>query len=126
MKKIINNSSSQMSSIMQTETSSMINEERSQNNNNSFLQTKAGRYAGVVGSCAGAAAVGLTRAGPVGRVAGFLVGSQVGSQPTQAAVSSNEDAALDDLILEQLDRGTTPNNEEIRRQMNEEETRRQP
>jgi hypothetical protein len=78
----------------------------------------------VVGSCAGAT-VGLALAGPVGLVAGSLVGSQVGSHATQAAVSSNEDASPDDLILEQLDRGTTPN-EEILRQMDEEETRRQP
>jgi hypothetical protein len=52
----------------------MINEERSQNNNNCFLQTNEGRYAGAVGSRAGAA-VGLTLAGPVGLVAGSLVGS---------------------------------------------------
>lgn len=95
------------------------------NNNSCFMRSSAAsRYIGAVGSCAGAA-VGMTLAGPVGLVAGSLVGSQVGSHATRAAVSSNETTASgDDLILEQLDSGMS-NNDEILRQMDAQETRPQ-
>jgi len=94
----------------------------SSNSARGFLQTNGSRYAGVVGSCAGAA-VGLTLAGPLGLMAGSLVGSQA----TQAAMRNQSSPPLgdnsDDLVFEQFDREVTNTpNEEILRQMEDEES----
>jgi hypothetical protein len=85
-----------------------------------FAQANSGRYAGVLGSSVGAA-VGLTLiGGPIGLVAGSLVGSQATQVAMQQRQSSNSSDNPDDEILRQLDRGTQ--NDDILRRMDEEDT----